>query len=222
MRYSAVIFDLDGTVLENEEVYAKAFSEVLQKYGVDIEDLDHKHPQTPGIGIRANWENLKKRFKEVENVSVSQLVFETQDAYHTRLKDVVIRPGLFELLDALKSEEVRVALATSNDWWLVEDELEDLDLHKHFEVLVTGDEVAERKPEPDIFFETARRLGVEARECVVIEDSVAGIKAAKKAGMVAIAVLTDFSKPGDFPEADLIIEGFEGLTPKKMDSFFQN
>lgn len=221
MKYSAVIFDLDGTLLLNEEVYARAFIDVLRKHGANVKDLDHDHPQEPGIGLKENWVLLRERFN-LQNIPVEQLVHKTQDAYHARLSEVRIRPGFHKLRQALVDEGVIVALATSNDWWMVEDLLEDLNLHKYFETVTTGEEVAHKKPAPDIFRVTAQKLGVEPSECVVIEDSVAGIEAAKEAGMVAIAVLTSFTKPEDFPKADWVAKGFEEITPKLLDSFFQS
>lgn len=226
MKYSAVIFDLDGTVLVNEEVYARAFIDVLKKHlpagrqAEALSDLNHDHPQEPGIGLKENWELLRKRCKLPKEIPTSQLVHETQDAYHSRIDEVKIRSGFFELHRALSKEDIIMALATSNDWWMVEDLLKDTGLHKYFETVVTGEEVVQKKPAPDIFIETARKLGVDLSECVVIEDSRAGIEAAKEAGMVAVAVLTSFTKPEDFPKADWVAKGFEELNPKLFDSFF--
>lgn len=221
MKYSAVIFDFDGTVLVNEEVYAKAFIEVLRRHNANLKDIDHSHPQEPGIGLKENWVILKERCG-IENASVEQLVHETQDVYHSMLDAVKIRPGFYELKQALEEEDIILALATSNDWWLVEDELEDLGLHKQFKTVITGEEVARKKPAPDIFLETARKIGVEPGECVVIEDSKAGVEAAKEAEMVVIAVLSTFTKKEDFPRADWVVEDFSQITPKLLDSFFQN
>lgn len=220
MKYSAVIFDLDGTVILNEEVYARAFIDVLRKHGVNLEDINHDHPQEPGIGLKENWLILKERCNLPQELPIQQLIHETQDAYHARMDEVKIRPGFRRLREALINEGIIVALATSNDWWMVEDLLEDLNLHELFETVVTGEEVAHKKPAPDIFLEAARKLGVESSKCVVIEDSKAGIEAAKEAGMVAVAVLTSFTKPEDFPKADWVVKGFEEITPKLLDSFF--
>lgn len=222
MKYSAVIFDLDGTVLLNEEIYSKAFIEVLRRHDADLSDIDHDHPQEPGIGLKENWALLKKRAKLPEELSLEKLVHETQDVYHNHLDEVEVRPGFRQLHRQLEEENIIMALATSNDWWLVEDELEDLNLHKYFQTVTTGEEVMHKKPAPDIFLEVARKVGVEPQECVVIEDSVAGIEAVKEAGMVAVAILTSFSKKEDFPRADWVVESFEEITLKLLDSFFQD
>lgn len=210
MKYSAVIFDLDGTLLDNEEIYCQAFVRVLKKHKVDFAK---SCPHTPGIGLRENWVKMKETFGIDHNVSVSQLAHETQDVYHSLLDKVKVRPGFYELHQALLDEGIIIALATSNDWWVVEDELEDLDLHKYFETVTTGEEVAHKKPAPDIFLEAARKLGVEPALCAVLEDSVAGIEAAKEAGMVVISV-------GLASGADHSVEDFTQITPGLLDSLF--
>lgn len=220
MTLQAVIFDLDGTVLLNEKVYAGAFGDVLGKYGVGRVEQEGGHPQIHGIGLEANWVLFKKRFGGLRDLSVARLVHETQDAYHNRLGEVEVRSGFFDLHKSLVDKGVQIALATSNDWWLVGDELDDLGLHKYFNVLVTAEEVANLKPAPDIFWKAAEKLSVEPKVCVVIEDSKAGIEAAKEAGMVAVAILSSFSRPKDFPRADWVVEGFEEVTPELLDSLF--
>ena len=220
MKYCAVIFDLDGTVLINEEIYSQAFLEVLKKHGVSPRQLGDEHPQTPGIGLRENWEALKKRHTLPQNLSLDQLVHETQDIYHLNLDRVKIRPGFYQLYEALSRQQILLALATSNDRWLVEDELKDLDLEKYFSSLVTGEEVAYKKPAPDIFLEAAKKLGVEPAGCVVIEDSVAGVEAAKQAGMKCVVVLGSFTQEVDFPQADLVVESFDKLSPEVLETLF--
>lgn len=222
MNYSAVIFDLDGTVLLNEEVYAKAFLTVLKEHGVcaDTPGVEAQKPHIPGIGMEKNWEIMKRKFALSEEFSVGQLSHETQDEYHKRLSEVVVRPGFYGLQEVLAEEGVLTALATSNDWWFVEDELEDLGLQKYFNVTVTVEEVENPKPEPDIFWKAAEKLGVEARACVVIEDSKAGVKGAKEAGMKVVVVLNENTDREDFPDADLVVEDFTELSPQLLDSFF--
>lgn len=220
MNFQAVIFDLDGTIILNEEVYAEAFKEVLRNHGVSI-DGGTTIPHTPGIGMERNWELLKKDFNLPEDLSLSVLSHETQNSYHKRIKEVIVRPGFYELQESLVDNGIFLALATSNNWWLVEDELAGLDLQKYFNVTVTREEVFEPKPEPDIFFKAAEKLSIEPEDCIVIEDSIAGIKAAKEAGMKAVAVLGSYSSREDFPDADLVVEGFEEVTPEILDALCQ-
>ena len=220
MNYSAVIFDLDGTILLNEEVYALAFCQVLKQHGVHLSHKEQTCPHALGIGMEENWKILRERFSLPSSLSLDQLAHETQDAYHKRIGEVVVRPGFWQLQEELAEQGTLLALATSNNWWLVEDELEDLGLTKYFNVTVTREEVANAKPEPDLFFKSAEKLAVEPAECVVIEDSQAGVLAAREAGMKAVAVLGSYTSEEDFPEADLIVEGFEDIPPNSLGLLF--
>lgn len=224
MNYKAVIFDLDGTVLLNELVYEAAFREVLAKHGAvlakhrigqDVVGDECSHQ--PGVGMEENWRKMIAEYGLPAEISINQLIAETQDAYHTRLSEVSIRPGFFKLHSTLTEKGVQIGLATSNDWWLVEDELTDFDLHKYFNTVVTREEVVLPKPAPDIFLMAARKLFVEPEECVVIEDSPAGIIAGRDAGMFSIGVMGSIVKREELELADFIVEGFEELTPELID-----
>lgn len=218
MNYSAVIFDLDGTILDNEEIYDAAFCSVLEKYGVPQKSLAGNHNHIPGIGLSANWKKLKEQYKI--KAEIQTLVHETQDAYHARISPNLVRPGFYELHQALREEQILTALTTSNDWWLVEDELQDIGLDTFFDTTVTADEVINNKPAPDLFLVTARKLQVEPEECIVIEDSEAGIKAAKTAGMFTIAIDGINSTEDGKRTADAEISSFETLTPDKLNALF--
>lgn len=215
MKYSAVIFDLDGTVLDNEDIYGNAFSAVFAKHNVTL--IEEKHPHSPGIGMEENWKILQQKYSEFRGLSIVQLVHETQNEYHDRIKDVVIRPGFFDLYQTLKENGIITALATSNNWWMVEDELEDLDLHRYFETITTGEEVYESKPRPDIFILTARKIHTEPEECIVIEDSTAGLNAGKDAGMKVIVIRNSHNAQEDFSAADLVVEGFYDLNLRVLE-----
>lgn len=217
MTYSAVIFDLNGTVLDDEKAYGEAFSDVLKKHGAkNVSNF----PQVLGIGLELNMVCFKKQYGILEDVNM--LVHEVQDAYHSRFSEIEVRPGFFELHGALKNEGKLIALATSNDWWIVEDILDDLKLHECFDAIVTREEVAEAKPSSDLFLLAARKLGVENyNECIVFEDSQAGIQAAKSADMLVIGVLDGFTKREELKKADLIIDGFEEVSLNVLEVLYR-
>ncbi len=213
MHVSAVIFDLNGTILEDEDEYGKAFVKVLKSLGIDTKTL---LPQEKGIGVKENWQKLIQKHNIKTDKSVELLVKETQEEYLKEISEVTIRPGFDDFINNLKDSQIKVALATSNTWEQTDKILDTLGLQDIFDVTTTGDEVTYNKPDPDIFLLTADKLGVEREDCLVIEDSLAGIQAAKRAGMKVIAI----SSEGDsdiFSKADLVVEGFSEITTQAVD-----
>lgn len=207
MKISAVIFDLNGTVLEDEDEYGHAFNKVLKSLGVDSKtDIPHEK----GIGVKENWPLLIKKYNIVTNKLPEVLALETQDAYLDEINEINVRPGFIEFTEQLKESGIPIALATSNTWEVVDKMLEALNLRDIFDVITTGDEVTFNKPDPEIFTLTADKLGVEFSQCLVIEDSDSGIVAAKEAGMKVVAFNSE--------KADLFIENFSELTPKAIDA----
>lgn len=213
MTIAAVIFDLNGTVLDDEEEYGRAFNKVLKGLGVES---DVKYPQVMGIGVKNNWPLLLKKFGVTTKKSLDLLTKETQDAYVNEVSEISVRPGFEEFAERLKESGVLIALATSNTWEVVDKVLEKVALNNYFDELTTADEVVYTKPDPDIFIMTADKLSVERGECLVIEDAPSGVEAAKRAGMKVIAIASDEKIADSLQDADLVVEGFSEITPKVL------
>lgn len=215
MKLSAVIFDLDGTILEDEDEYGKAFNKVLKRLGVDTRT---DFPHDKGIGVKENWDSLIKKYSIKTEETLPMLVKETQDAYLGLISEVTVRPGFDEFVENLKDSGAKVALATSNTWEQTDKILDVINLQGIFDVVVTGDEVLYNKPDPDIFTLASDKLGIEERnECLVIEDSSAGVEAAKRAGMKVIAISDSDEIENNILKADMVVEGFSEITPKVVD-----
>ncbi|KKR84046.1 MAG: HAD hydrolase, family IA, variant 3 [Candidatus Woesebacteria bacterium GW2011_GWB1_41_10] len=187
----AVIFDLDGTVLDNEEKWELAFAAVAAKHEIR-NSKSEKWIHTPGIGIKPNWRKITG-----DEVLSEKLTRETWDEYQNDTS-VKIMPGAEELLEEIKDMGYQTALATGSEWHVVEKELEQLNLYLAFDVTTTVDEVLAGKPDPEIYLLTAQKLGVEPSECIVIEDSAAGVTASKEAGMQVIGLKV--------PGADFVVD----------------
>lgn len=213
MVISAVIFDLDGTVLSNEDEYGKAFRKVLSKLGKKV---DKKYPHVSGIGVKENWPILLSKYKIKTKRTVEELTKETQDAYLAMLSEVDLVSGFEKFIKDLKDSGIHVALATSNSWFIVAKVLAELDLEKYFDCIITGEEVDYKKPDPDLFILTAKKLGVKPEDCLVVEDSEAGIEAAKRARMHVVAIARDKEHAKTLKEADLVIKNYYQLTPEKL------
>jgi len=191
---SAVIFDLDGTILDNEDSWEEAFSRVVTRTGIKVPG-GLRQPNgwihEPGIGLEPNW----RRILGGGNVEQErQLAHEVSEEYKTLVAgELFVKPGMVELIGKIKDRGWRTGLATTSFWHVVEDQLEELALQLAFDVTVTGDEILQLKPDPEIFLLAAQKLEVEPGECVVVEDAVGGVRAAVEAGMKAVGLVTDYA-----------------------------
>ena len=213
MKISAVIFDLNGTILEDEDEYGRAFNSVLKSLGVDSKT---EFPQTKGIGVKENWPLLIKKYNLKTTKPIELLAKETQDAYLKEMSSVTVRPGFIEFIESLKDSGAKVALATSNTWEMTESILAKVGVRELFDVVTTSEEVVFTKPAPDLFTITADKLEVEREDCLVIEDSASGVVAAHEAWMKVI-VIEDENDNEDPSDADFVVNSFSEITPKVVE-----
>ena len=214
MVLSAVIFDLNGTILEDEDEYGKAFNIVLKSLGVDSQT---EFPQTKGIGVKENWVKLIEKYKITTQKTPEILAKETQDEYLAQISEITVRPGFTDFVEHLKEKGVEIALATSNTWEVTDKILDTVNLQGIFDAVTTGDEVLYNKPDPEIFTLTADKLGVERYECLVVEDSASGIEAGLEAGMKVVAISSGGEDLKELSKANYTIEGFSEITEKIID-----
>ena len=192
LRFSphAVIFDIDGTLVDNMHLHAEAFGVFAERHGLP--------PLTQADRARLDGRRNSEIFPILFNRDVGReewLAYEHEkEGLYRELSRGRLTPmkGLHDLIERLRNEHVPFALATSAPKANVVHTLAELELAAEFPVIVRGDEVARGKPAPDVFIEAARRLGVNARECLVFEDASVGIEAAHAAGMRVVALTTSF------------------------------
>ena len=180
----AVIFDMDGVLLDTQKYHAIVEAELLRELGLIVEPAELTR-RFAGVPLEEKFSTLAH--EHGFSVNLNKLRQEKDRRYVELLrKEIVPIPGAIELVDWLKLRHVRVGLATTTDsrvFGVIDEKMHFWDL---FDAVVTGDEVEHGKPSPDIFLEAARRLGVPPEDCVVVEDGQNGVKAARKAGMLAI------------------------------------
>lgn len=204
----AVILDLNGTMLDDEDVYNRAFRRVLGTLGIRTKD-NFRH--TKGIGVRGNWLAFKSGFKFKSKKNLDELSFLTQKAYLEEFGSVKLRRGFLKLIKNLRLLGIKTALATSNDYSVVERVFDKFGIEKYFDVVASSEEVFSNKPSPQIFTLTAEKLGVEPYECLVFEDSKAGIEAARLAGMAVVGVASKNDQEDllSLKDADRVIYSFD-------------
>lgn len=182
-----VIFDMDGVLVDSELVFVKSVRRYLRDLGIEAAMEDAQLSRLTGRRTRQISEELIRSFGVMR--TPAQVDAEQDRYFNMVLKEEGgVRPmeGIKPFLQKLKENGCQTALATSSEKAWVDEVMEGLKIRNYFDVVVTGEMVRISKPEPDIFLKAARLAGVAPEECVVIEDSVNGIAAGKRAGMYVI------------------------------------
>jgi len=204
-----VILDMDGVILDSEPIHLEATNRVLKKYGAELSYRENLSLQ--GTAEIPYWKILMERFGFSEDVK--KLIDEKEKHMFEILsrKELVPNEGLMEFLLALRKRGIPIGLASSSQLNQINFILRKLGLREFFSAITSGEEVSEGKPEPQIYLETARRLGVPPERCVAIEDSRNGLISAKRAGMKVIAYRNDFGL-----DVDMKINSFLELKDLKF------
>jgi|SRR3989344_658362 len=210
MKLSAVIFDLNGTVLSDEEAWGKAFAKVLETFGIDEKS---KYPHIGGIGIEENWPLFIDKYKIKTEKTSGELAFLTKNEYFKLIPEIILKPGFLDFAESLKESDVKIALATSSTWDSVEKVLDTFNITDFFDCITTGEEVSLKKPDPRIFDITVDKLQADPAFCLVFEDSQAGISAATSVGMKVVALFRDELHKKTLIGADEYIHDFTEIAP---------
>jgi HAD superfamily hydrolase (TIGR01509 family) len=184
--YKAVIFDLDGTLIDSMSIWRRVDKEFLGKRGIEVpEDLFDHLPQGNSYNQTAQY--FKDRFNLPD--SIDDIMNEWTDAVKWHYaNDITLKPGADDVIQKLFKSGIPLAIGTSNHDDLTEQILKRHDLLKYFKTIVTGKHDMLGKPFPDIFIKASCELDIKPERCIVIEDTLNGVKAAKAAGMYAIAI----------------------------------
>jgi beta-phosphoglucomutase len=194
MRIDAVVFDMDGLMLDTEPLYKTAWQQALAELGHQLDDAFYLR----FVG-RSNEDCESDLAKELGVTFPLEAFRSRWPALWRRCADeqgIATKAGLHELIAFIRNEGLPLALATSSDATFTGLSLGRAKLHETFDIVVTGDQVANPKPAPDIYLEAARRLGVQPEHCIALEDSDTGILAASRAGMVPL-LIPDLKQPAE-------------------------
>ena len=190
MKYRALIFDLDGTLVHNMPVHNKALEDTLTEAGIQLSvDTTEFINSTYG-----------KKVTEVFRGILGTHAAESDVIYWSERKEALYRerfarwrepmPGLLQLLEQARNLGLPMAVASASPPENVSFILDELNLHSYFKAVLTGQDVQRGKPDPEIFLKSASQLGVAPSDCLVFEDGLHGIEAARRASMDAVLITT--------------------------------
>lgn len=208
----AIIFDLDGTLANTEELHFRAWRETLLNNGVEEFTFDQfmAYVGTSNEKVAGDFISSHQIAK-----TVTELVKEKQQCYMKRTPEVKLFDGALELIDRFYSQ-YSLAVASSSHQPEIHAILRHHNIFDKMTVIYGGDMVTEKKPHPEIYLKTAEALHLAPASCLAFEDSNPGITAAKAAGMYAIAVPNAFTQAHDFSPADLVIESFDDVRQQTL------
>jgi HAD superfamily hydrolase (TIGR01509 family) len=192
LEIRGVVFDMDGTLLDNMPFHEEAFNTFAARHGLPALTLETRK----WMDGKRNRDIFPYLFtRELTPDDVEQLSDEKESLYRTLSKGrLTTLAGLDRLLARLEARGIPVSLATSAPRANVEHTLTELGLRARFTHIARSDEVAHGKPFPDVFLEAARQMGIAPEQCLAFEDAPAGIIAARRAGMFCIGVSTSYSR----------------------------
>lgn len=218
MKYKAVIFDMDGTIVATEHIWRQVTIELIERKGVSVTDelAQTLEKRLKGIALPQSCQIIKDMTGIAEDVTI--LIKEKQTiAEHLYKEGIHYIPGFETFHDAIKKLNIPTAIATNATPQTLQTSEAKLKLSKHFgHHMYSVDRVNYKgKPLPDIYLFAAAQLGVDPKDCLVFEDSAFGVQAAKAAGMTCVGINTAHDKTYT-QHADILIDSYDEIDVSKL------
>ncbi|TET89375.1 MAG: HAD family phosphatase [Methanomassiliicoccales archaeon] len=207
---SAVIFDLDGILVESERYKHKAWQKAFRTIGIEMSWEDFLQEW---VVKGSSFSETLERYGYQGTIEEDDLRPIVNEHYLRSIEeDICALPGAIDVLERLY-DEFPLGLASSSTKVYVDKTIEKLGIADRFVATACGSEVKRLKPSPDVLLLAAERMDVDPKVCVAIDDAPKGVLAAKGAGMSAIAVPTKDTQFGDFDKADIVLPSLNEITP---------
>jgi len=214
-RLQAVLWDMDGVLIDSRAAHYNAFLEAFEKYGVDVKSEEYHDvfgmPNDQIIQLMTGGSLAPELVAEIDREK--DVCF--RDIFASQAK---LTEGVQEWLGEFKNNGIRQAVASSGSRENIRSVLEALQIQSYFSAIASGDECP-GKPDPAVFLAAARKLNVEAHHCLVIEDSLVGVQAASAAGIRCVAITTSYPREL-LSGASMVIEEFSESNLKLIQNEF--
>ena len=209
--FAAIVFDMDGVVIDSEPIHDQSHRIIFGLH--DLPVPAEAYPSFKGIPERKLFERVVSEFGSDEH-DVDTLTVSKEETFLSLMPDMRPIPGALDFIRLAKSQ-TRLALTTSATSRYQRFAFDRFDLDRFFEVVVTAEDIHRHKPDPEPYQETAKRLGLAPEMCLVIEDSVNGVRSAQRAGCHVAGITTSFSA-GELKEAGahIVVDTFEELAER--------
>lgn len=210
-----VIFDMDGVIVDTEPVHYFAYMKHFKHLNIDV--TDEMYASFTGFSTKNTYQKLKETFNLLDEVD--GLVDYKRELFNNAFdekEDLDLLPGVKDLIADLHSNGMQLIVASSASNVTINRVFNRFGLHQYFSHIVSGEDFPQSKPHPAIFLKAAELSGCPVEECIVIEDSTNGIKAAKAAGIYCVGYKSEHSKMQDISQADLIINHFDELDCERV------
>ncbi|MBI9045971.1 MAG: HAD family phosphatase [Anaerolineaceae bacterium] len=213
ISHHAILWDMDGVIVNNGDFHYQAWVKTMQKLGA----LFTREQFNATFGMN-NQGLLSTIFKDhLSDQEIIRIGEEKEQIFLELVAgNAVLLPGVLDWLNRFQSWGFKQAIASSAPQGNIDHHISELGIRQYFDAVVSG-ALLPGKPAPDVFLEAARILGVEIEDCIVIEDAIPGVQAAKNAGMKCIAVLTT-NNAENLMQADLVVENLEYLKIEQFSS----
>ena len=210
---------MDGVLVDNGEVHFKAFKIFSKQYGIEV-----SNEQLRDLFGMGNDDIFRAIFPTdiIEKVGMKHLGDEKEKIYRSIYKPVIPNKGLINLLQDLNNNGIDCSVGSSGPTENVDYVLKECGIEKYFKYKINGDMVVKRKPDPEIFNKAVTALGYDPKECVVFEDSLSGVKAARNAGTNVVALTTTYPKDILIKEVqpDIVINDFTEISAVTIQKLF--
>ena len=215
----AAIFDMDGTLIDNTPYHFKSWQALFKKYGKGDLAKQTYYTEISGVPV---METVRRLFGDEHDEAGLKALLDEKEEFYRQAYAPFVSPvnGLENFLTELKGAGVKIAMATSATVQDIDFILDRIPIRDDFDAVINSTMVSKPKPNPQIFLKAAERLGRQPADCVVFEDSLAGIKAANDAGMKVVGITTGHTADELYP-VDLVITDYTDLTVQKLAALFK-